>query len=909
VLSFTQIGRGDLALAGGKGANLGELTRAGFPVPPGFCVTTAAYRLFLASHPDVAGLFASLEASRLDDVEALRRAAGAFREELLRLPIPAPVGKAALAAWEGLGSDAAYAVRSSATAEDLPHASFAGQQESYLNVRGQEALLRAIRSCWVSLFTDRAVAYRARNRFAHRAVALCVVVQRMVFPDVAGVLFTADPVTGRRGVIAIDASYGLGEGLVSGLVSPDHYQIDKRSLAVIARWLGPKALAVRPGPNGGTVHEEVPAALREAPALPEGTVRQLAELGRRVEAHYGCPQDVEWCVAGRDMYLVQSRPITSLYPLPAPPPPEDGLHAYISFNHVQVMPDAMPPLARSVLRTMIPFGKSRRSAESPLVASSGGRLFIDVTYLMRLPGPRRLLPAVLANADELMASALAAVAGREEFLRGRRPGLTFSRRNVLGWIAPALLRGLGYLSVWDPERSARYVDRVIDERAAAVEKRVRAMAPGPARLRGARDMLGGLFESLFPLVPGPLSGVVAYGLLGRLSRRWLGHDRDVAALGRGLVGNVTSEMGLAVGDLADRARVWPAVAALLRERPDADALARLRAAEGGTAFLAELEKFLARYGARCAGEIDITRPRWHEHPALVLQAVGGQLRGAEPGGHRREHARLAAEAQAAGERLVDSVRATRGGWWKSRVARRLVRVVRALLALREHPKFLLVRMLGVLREVILEEARGLQARGLLKEVEDVYYLDLPELLRLLERGGAVEGLVRRRREEHEQDRQLTPPRVLTSDGEQVAGRRQGGAVPAGALAGSAASAGVAEGLARVVLDPQTATLEKGEVLVAPGTDPGWTPLFLNAAGLVTEVGGLMTHGSVVAREYGIPAVVGVPGATRAIRTGQHVRIDGNIGYVELLSGEDGSKVFPAAETPTMRNANWPDGGE
>src|SRR5262245_4978436 len=363
VLPFEAVGRADLALAGGNGANLGEMTRAGLPVPPGFCVTTAAYRLFLAGHPDLDGLFAALDTAGPDDLEAVRRAAGAARAALLALPIPAAVERAVLAAWEGLGAEAAYAVRSSATAEDLPTASFAGQQETFLNVRGKEAVIGAVRSCWASLFTDRAVAYRARNRFDHRAVALCVVVQRLVVPDVAGVLFTADPITGRRGVIAIDASYGLGEGLVSGLVSPDHYQVEKRDLTITARAIGPKALAVRPGPDGGTAHEEVPAALREAPALDDETIHRLADMGRRVEAHYGCPQDVEWCVAGPEVYLVQSRPITSLYPLPAPPPPADGLHVYLSFNHLQVMPEAMPPLAHSVLRTLIPFGRSRRNAE------------------------------------------------------------------------------------------------------------------------------------------------------------------------------------------------------------------------------------------------------------------------------------------------------------------------------------------------------------------------------------------------------------------------------------------------------------------------------------------------------------------------------------------------------------------
>ncbi|HYO71506.1 MAG TPA: PEP/pyruvate-binding domain-containing protein, partial [Archangium sp.] len=286
ILPFEHVSVADLPRVGGKGANLGEMARAGFPVPPGFCVTTAAFDAFLAGSGELQALYAELEALDGKDVEAARRAAEATREVLGRAPVPQAVAQAVLTTWRALGTEASWAVRSSATAEDLPDASFAGQQDTYLNIRGAEALLDAVRRCWVSLFTDRAVLYRARSGFGHRAVKLSVVVQRMVLPEVSGILFTADPITGRRGTVSIDAGFGLGEALVSGLINADLYKVDKETGEILEVQVGDKALAIRPRPEGGTWEERLPEAVRGARALDDAALRELVAMGVRIEAHY-----------------------------------------------------------------------------------------------------------------------------------------------------------------------------------------------------------------------------------------------------------------------------------------------------------------------------------------------------------------------------------------------------------------------------------------------------------------------------------------------------------------------------------------------------------------------------------------------------------------------------------------------
>ncbi|MFN7146892.1 MAG: PEP/pyruvate-binding domain-containing protein, partial [Myxococcota bacterium] len=472
-------------------------------VPPGYCVTTASFATFLAQ-ADADALFGALDALAPDDVAGARRVAADVRAALGRLPVPPAVGDAVLAAWRALDGGAhAWAVRSSATAEDLPDASFAGQQDTYLNVRGEGPLLAAVRDCWVSLFTDRAVLYRARNGFAHRAVQLAVVVQRMVRPEVSGILFTADPVTGTRATCSIDAGWGLGEALVGGLVTADLYRVDKATGAVREVRVGDKHIAIRPLAEGGTVTEEVPEALRHARALTDAQCAALVAIGRRIEdAAGGVPQDVEWCFEGGVLHVVQARPITSLYPLP-PAPADGGLHAYFSFGHGQMMPEAMPPLARDTWVHLLPFGRGSltgrpedRAPASRALLEAGGRLYIDVTTPLRLPRVRAALLGVLATVYPEGSELLARLVPRLGPDTRPSPGATLRLARML---APAFARVVGRLAVDAPARAAADAEAAI----AGMLAEWRGPIPRP---RVVRDRLVCLFRAILRVGPVIASG-------------------------------------------------------------------------------------------------------------------------------------------------------------------------------------------------------------------------------------------------------------------------------------------------------------------------------------------------------------------------------------------------------------------
>ncbi|MEV0040548.1 rifamycin-inactivating phosphotransferase, partial [Streptomyces sp. NPDC050804] len=784
------------------------------------------------------------------------------------------------------GEQAAFAVRSSATAEDLPTASFAGQQDTYLNVVGPEAILQHVSRCWASLFTERAVTYRRRNGIDHRTVHMAVVVQQMVFPHAAGVLFTADPVTGNRKVATVDAGFGLGEALVSGLVNPDVFKV--RDGEVVARAIAAKQRAVHALPAGGTREVAIDARRQEQPALTDAQVVRLVRLGRRIEAHFGRPQDIEWCLVDDEFRIVQSRPITTLFPIPIPipiPVPETGdqeNHVYVSVGHGQMMTDPMKPLGISVWQL---------TAMAPM-REAGGRLFVDVTRRLASPASRAGLLDALGRGDPLIRDALETVLDRDDFVPslpdagpGRPPAGGASAGGASAGGASAGGASAGGASApieTDPAIVTELIERS-QVSIAALERDIRTKT-GPALF----DFLLEAFEEHKRVLGDPLNiqvimaGMEATWWLNDKLHEWLGEKNAADTLTLSVPDNVTSEMGLALLDVADVIRPQPEVVAFLRGVEDEGFLDELPKLAGGTEARDAIEAYLDRYGMRCVGEIDITRPRWRERPSTLVPVILDNVRNFGPGAAGRRFEQGRQKARQKEQDVLSRLRALPDGERKADEAKRMIDRVRTFIGYREYPKYGIVSRYFVYKRALLEEAERLVRTDVLSEKEDIFYLTFQELHDVVRSNHVDDQLIQQRKDAFRSYHALTPPRVLTSDGEAFAGVYRRDGVPAGALIGLPVSTGTVEGRARVILDMAEADLEAGDILVTTFTDPSWSPLFVGAAGLVTEVGGLMTHGAVIAREYGLPAVVGVEQATRLIRDGQRIRVHGTDGYVEIL---------------------------
>jgi phosphoenolpyruvate synthase/pyruvate phosphate dikinase len=822
---FEDVDRTMGPLVGGKGASLGELSRIGeISVPDGFCVTTEAFRRTLAG-VDLDG------------------DAAAVREAIEAAPIPDEVAAAIVDSLARLGGETPWAVRSSATAEDLPTASFAGQQDSYLEVRGPAAILAHARRCWASLFTERAVAYREQNGFDHGAVQMAVVVQRMVFPTAAGTLFTADPLTGNRRVASIEAVRGLGDALVSGQVNADSYKV-----------------------RDGRVTE---AAAVAEPVLTDVQAVELARLGRRIEAGFGSPQDIEWCLDGEGFHVVQSRPITTLFPIPAAE--DDGNHVYVSVGHQQMMTDAMNPLGLSFWQM---------TAARPMF-EAGGRLFVDVTRELGSMGGRASNLAMLGKSDPLVRDAL------ETVLEGDFVPVMPEAPD--GDPAVARLRGAMEATI---ETDPAIVTELIERNQASLA----ALRRDIEGLTGT-DLLDFIREDIEAVgkqrlfdprgLQAIMAGMQAAWWLNENLEDWLGERNVADTLAQSAPGNVTAEMGLALLDVADAIRPHPEVVAFLERVEDegagrGDFLDELPSLPGGEEARAAIDEFLATYGVRCVGEIDITRPRWAERPTALVPLILGNVRNFEPGAGARRFEQGREKAARVERDLVARLRALPDGEEKAAETERMVARLRTFAGYREYPKYAKVSRDFVYKRAVVREAELLARAGALAEPEDAFYLRFDELYAAVRDCRADAELIRRRKEEFRANETLTPPRVLTSEGEMLFGSFRRDGAPAGALLGQPVSAGTIEGRARVVLDIARADLEPGDILVTRFTDPSWTPAFVAIAGLITEVGGLMTHGAVIAREYGLPAIVGVENATDLIEDGRRIRLDGTDGYVEFL---------------------------
>lgn len=873
VLSFNELDKSSLPLVGGKGANLGELSKANFPIPGGFCITTTAYQDFILTSPAISQMIDSLDNIDTNNLTRLREAGEALRTQLTQLPIPEQLQAAIIQAWIHTGEDYAYAVRSSATAEDLPTASFAGQQDTYLNIRGRNALLEHVRKCWASLFTDRAIAYRAKNHFNHREVFLSVVVQRMVQPEASGILFTADPINGNRTVISINASFGLGEAIVSGIVSADLYKI--KDGKIIQKYIAEKKIAIYSLPEGGTITQELEKEQQQQQTLNDRQILVLAELGQRIQAHFGAPQDIEFCVEKDEVFVVQSRPITSLYPLPDIP--MHPLRVLFSFGHLQMMTDAIPPLGISVLQNIFAKG---------LFLIAGGRIFFDLSDLMQNKLIRKVLGKTIVFASEDIGRAIAQVIQRPEFLQGTAPANSSLINKTLAVAKPIIKKAWKNLYSNDPRLLKKQADEYID----SVQQKVRqdlSGLEGVARLLEVRRQVDHIFQHIFALAPYEMPGIFALLILKNRLKHWVGSESDaiLAKLNKSLIGNITSEMGLQIGDLADLLRSLPEVVEYLETAQDTTFYSGLEQIPGEAEFTKAFTAFIEKFGMRCPGEIDMTRPRWREVPTQLVPAILSHMRNVQPAEHRRKFSQGEEEANEARQQILANVE---GNYFRSKFAKRIIDVFRSAGALREHHKYLMIVILDECKKAILAEAEVLVDQSILPCKEDVFYFTLDEIMQLVqgEAMSNIEKTLAERKDQFSWHKTLHAPGVMTSEGEIVIVPPKRDNVPADALVGSPVSAGIVQGKARIILHPEQASLQPGEILIAPHTDPGWTPLFHSAIGLVTEVGGLMTHGAVVAREYGIPAVVGIDRATELIKDGQLIRLDGNQGFIEFLSSAD-----------------------
>lgn len=892
IVALAALRGGMVAEAGGKAANLGELVRAGLPVPAGFCVTTAGYRAVAADAAAQAAI-AALAAVPVADAAGLQRGAAAVRAALLAAPVPEELRRACAAAYAGLGAAAVVAVRSSATAEDLPDASFAGQQDTLLGVRGEAAVLTAIRQCWSSLFTDRAVAYRAPRGIDPRSVELAVVVQVLVPASVAGVLFTANPLTGQREAAVIDASPGLGEAVVSGAVNPDHFEMDPRGV-VVRRNIGDKRVRIDADAGGGTKHVEVDAS--EQACVSDEELQALVRLGRVIEGHFGSPQDIEWALDDRRRpWILQARPITTLYPVPDDAPPGGPLQVYLNFNVAQGVFRPLTPMGIQGFRATLGRVASRVGFEyppfegPPFIHESGHRMMFDVSTLLRHPLGRRLVLAMFSRMEARSAATLRPLAldprlvplpaGRLELLRVALRGAwrTKAPLTVLrAWADPAAARA----RVWAKTTEALAFGET------GGDTRPMALYAAAERL-----LLEGMPRMFLTAAPTFAAGMLALQAARKLLRG-IATEEEIETTLRALPYNPTTIMDLELWGLSRVVAAEPEVAAMVR-RTDSAALAREYAAGRLPATLqVALAEFLRRYGARGVAEIDIGVARWGEDPRHVLGAISNYL--TQEDVERAPDVQFE-KARAAADAMVETLVARARG--RGRLRGRLVGLalgrVRALAGMREAPKFCVVQIFARVRGLLLEIGAHLVEIGALARADEVFMLTMPEVKSALA-GVDVGPLVRARLVSFGRELERRHlPRILLSDGTDLEAA-QAATRPAGAgICGTPASSGRVTGTARVVLDPVGARIEPGEILVAPSTDPGWTPLFLTAGGLVMEMGGAMSHGSVVAREYGIPAVVGVTLATSRIATGQIITVDGNAGTVVI---EEAATAAMAAGT-------------
>jgi pyruvate,water dikinase len=881
---FQDINADEIDLVGGKGANLGEMARANFPVPPGYCVIAPAYQEIIEGaglYPDIQKLLDRMDMADLADVS---EKAAAIRELVYRQAIPETmmdeivVGYRQLGREIGLGDTAntPVAIRSSATAEDLPTASFAGQQDTYLNIRGEEALLDHISRCWASLWTARAVTYRTKQGFDHQKVYVSVVVQAMINSEVSGILFTANPVNDNLDETVINASWGLGEAIVSGLVSPDTLTVKKDDGRIIRRQTADKELQIVYSDNGGTIELETSEEKRQAPVLSDRQAAELTALGVKIEKHYGRPQDIEWGLAGGNWYLLQARPITTLKPAEKVLDVDGQFRPgeYSRVMLVEIITEAVSPAFLSVLlplvHSMFEFTFKTLGFKVPMNMDSVAgfynqpyfhREYIEQAFSPLSPEVRRPLVEQLINP-----------VSHEKQKSVRELSLPYV----------SMMARMIHFMVRLPKKLPGVLARYQEE--------INVLATAPLDGTSDQDIVANIRCLIFDTVSKLLNYDFliitvtgrTYDILIDLLKPIYG-DKTVdivTKLNSGLDGNVTMATNTGIWDLSQEAKKSAVVVDVLRNVAPDQTKARLKETTEGREFLAQMDHFMKDFGHREI-RFDIIYPTWSEDPTPVYGFLRSYLDAGDEQSPYLRQEKLIQERRELTKTVMAKLGQVNRGRLRSSFFRWMLSQSQTLTRERDTMHFEWTRLFPPTRRFLLELGRRWQERGMLEKQEDIFLMRLEEMEEM-----AVSPYIwdkaTVRRAEFEAANARSWPEII-KDGREVFLKKDGlEDAPDGVLTGVSGSPGQVTGVSRIINRPEEFhKLKQGDILVAPFTNPVWTPLFAVAGGIVTEVGGILSHGAIVAREYGIPAVMSVPGATKMIAEGQEVTVDGDNGLVYL----------------------------
>ncbi len=861
----------DLPWVGGKAANLGEMLKIGLPVPEGFVVTAGSYEKFVTENMINSKITDLLTELDHNNQAKLEKAAEKIKELFDQGEIPRDILIEIDRAYEVIGNPAA-AVRSSATAEDLPGTSFAGQYDTYLNVKGKEQLHYSIKKCWASLWNMRALSYRMKQNIENKALAHGVVIQKLINAEKSGVLFTANPLNSRRDQILLNSSWGLGEAIVGGEVTPDQWVVDKKGQTLIEENINCKDI-MTVQKEGGTANIDVPAEKRELATLNQDEVFTLSELGKKAEKHFGSPQDIEWAFYEGTFYLVQSRPITSLFPMPESEDIDKGLRVYVNFlMSKQAMPEPLTPLGEDAMRMAfinIIFNRKGRKRPVSWLKSAGRRIYADITDFYRFERWFDKLRSNPTDMDPVTTEAMVQVLeiNKKELSRQGK-SLVVPALKMLFNVNPQLLLFMitsipkaFYGVVFPPDKAVAKAFVYGNKKIELVKKEAITLQTRQQKI----EFIERRFTEFFYFVPLEVLYYVSvsFTYLDKARKIISKHMGDTAILNKvekAMPHNVTTEMGME----------------LLQMAKNLD-----RAGEQPTSSHPAVEKFLAKYGHRSNQEVDLGVPRWKEEPEYIVNIIQSYIDHKSFNEGLEHFNRDIEEAEQTIKNIFRLLK-ERDAYRDAKKVKKLLINFRKMFGVRELPKYILTAAFDIFRQVLLEIGEEMQAEGRLDQKNDIFFVTFADI----ESAGKLQHLVKQNREGYHRELQRTSvPRVITSTGEAIYTAIEDES--SDEYKGIPVSPGICEGSVKVLKCPEEGhRLERGDILVATSTNPAWTPLFLVIGGLIMETGSPISHGSIVAREYGLPAVAGVREATIRIEEGQNVRVNGETGKIEILNQEN-----------------------